>query len=59
VFVGPVASPHVTKRGDHSFEVAGTAASGNAMALRLRGNEGLLKELSSKTAWNQLLELLK
>lgn len=64
VFLGRVAAPQVSKRGDNSYEVSVTAtpadhAGVNTIVLRFKGNEALVKDLLNKTAWSQLLELTK
>jgi hypothetical protein len=64
VFLGRVSMPKVTRSDDHSYEVTATAlpadrAGVNSLVVRYRGNEALIKELTAKTAWNSLLELLK
>jgi hypothetical protein len=64
VFMGRIATPLVTKRGDHSYEVVGTPMPAdrqgvNTLVVRYRGNDSLVEELSSKSAWNLLLELMK
>jgi hypothetical protein len=64
VFVGRIAAPVVTKRGDHSYEVIGTPMPAdrqgvNTLVVRYRGNDSLVEELSSNSAWNLLLELMK
>lgn len=64
VFLGRLAEPVVTKRGDNSYELFTNATptdrSGlNTLVVRYKGNEALVKELVSKTLWNQLLELTK
>ena len=64
VFVGRIVQPKVSKTGDTSYEVSTTAtptdhAGIKTIALRLKGNEALVKELLKKTAWNELVELTK
>jgi hypothetical protein len=64
VFVGRMTAPVVTKRSDHSYEVAAGPAPSDQKGLRTlvihyRGNDTLVKELPSKFAWGPLLELIK
>ena len=64
VFLGRIVQPKVSKSGDNSYEVFGTATPTdrvgvNTIVLRLKGNEALVKELLKKTTWNVLVELTK
>jgi hypothetical protein len=64
IFMGRLASPQVTKRGDHSYEVIATPTPTdrgglNTLVVRYRGNETLVEQLAKKTAWTLLLELIK
>jgi len=64
VFLGGMAAPQVTKRADNSYEVLATATpidrpGLNTLVIRYKGNEALVKDLVSKTAWGLMLELMK
>lgn len=64
LFMGRMAAPQVTRRADHSYEVTATPVPSdrqglNTLVVRYRGNETLVKDLSTKAAWSLLLELLK
>lgn len=64
VFMGRLAPPEVHDRGDHAFAVTAAvtpsdSATPGTLVVRLRGNEGLIANLLSKTNWNALLEHLK
>lgn len=61
VFLGAVARPLAAQRGrEPIFDVVvkATPAAGS-LAVHLRGNQALIDEITAKTNWNQLLELLK
>ncbi|HEX8032170.1 MAG TPA: hypothetical protein VF491_27100 [Vicinamibacterales bacterium] len=63
VFLGSVAAPQVTWRGDAVSEVTATTSPSprpvSSLVIRLRGNDVLINELLGKTNWNGVLELLK
>jgi hypothetical protein len=60
IFLGPVTKPQSKMReGSPLFDVTTTAGSGRTMAIRIAGNRELVSEITAKTNWNQLLELLK
>ena len=64
IFMGRIAEPLVTKRGNHSYEVVASPTPSDregisSLVIRYRGNETLVKDLASKGAWGVLLELMK
>lgn len=61
VFLGTFGKPHVTQRVREAvYDILVTPASAQAtIVVRMRGNQALVEDITAKTNWNQLLELLK